>query len=51
MLEHFLNLAKVEQGEFSHRDESLLSALATHVGLALENSRYFCARRPECKEI
>lgn len=40
-----------ENGPFSHRDESLLSALAANVGLALENSRYFCVRRPECEEI
>jgi serine/threonine protein kinase len=39
-----------EDGPFSHRDESLLSALAANVGLALENSRYFCGRRPECEE-
>jgi len=39
-----------ESGQFSHRDESLLSALAANVGLALENSRYFCGRRPECEE-
>jgi len=40
-----------EHGQFSRRDESLLSALAANVGLALENSRYFCPRRPECEEM
>jgi putative methionine-R-sulfoxide reductase with GAF domain len=40
-----------ENGQFSHGDESLLSALAANVGLALENSRYFCGRRPECEEM
>jgi serine/threonine protein kinase len=40
-----------KKGDFSHRDESLLSALASNVGLTLENSRYFCIHRPECKEV
>jgi len=40
-----------KKGDFNHKDESLLSALAVNVGLALEKSRYFCARKPECKEI
>jgi serine/threonine protein kinase len=40
-----------QNGPFSHADESLLSALAATVGLALENSRYFCGRRPECEEM
>jgi adenylate cyclase len=39
-----------KNGDFTHRDESLLSALAANVGLTLENSRYFCVYRPECKE-
>jgi serine/threonine protein kinase len=39
-----------KRGDFTHRDESLLSALAANVGLTLENSRYFCIHRPECKE-
>jgi predicted Ser/Thr protein kinase len=42
-------LNKIE-GNFDHYDESLLSMLAVHVGLALEKSRYFCALRPGCKE-
>ena len=40
-----------ENGPFSHADESLLSALAANVGLALENSRYFCFMKPECEEM
>jgi serine/threonine protein kinase len=40
-----------ENGQFTRRDESLLSALAANVGLALENSRYFCVRKPECEEM
>jgi transcriptional regulator with GAF, ATPase, and Fis domain len=40
-----------ENGLFSRTDESLLSALAANVGLALENTKYFCIRRPECGEL
>jgi len=36
-------------GDFTSYDESILSALATHVGLALENNMYFCLERPHCK--
>lgn len=37
-------------GDFDHHDESILSALATHVGIALEKSRYFCSLRPICEK-
>ena len=37
-------------GDFDNYDESMLSALAVHVGLTLEKSRYFCALRPKCKK-
>jgi serine/threonine protein kinase len=38
-------------GAFSRADESLLSALSASAGLALENSRYYCGKRPECEEM
>jgi serine/threonine protein kinase len=37
-----------KSGSFDYYDESILSQLAVHVGLALERSKYFCARRPKC---
>jgi len=37
-------------GNFNFQDESILSALAVHIGIALEKSRYFCPERPTCKE-
>jgi GAF domain-containing protein len=40
-----------KEGGFTYYDESILSALAAHVGLALENNLYFCAQRPHCKEV
>ncbi len=40
-----------KDGDFTSYDESILSALAAHVGLALENNLYFCLERPHCKEI
>ena len=38
-------------GSFDRYDESMLSQLAVHVGLALERSKYFCARRPKCDAV
>jgi serine/threonine protein kinase/putative methionine-R-sulfoxide reductase with GAF domain len=35
-------------GQFDYYDESILSALAVHVGLTLEKNRYFCPQRPTC---
>ena len=35
-------------GSFDHGDESLLSVLAVHIGLTLENTLYYCPRRREC---
>jgi serine/threonine protein kinase len=46
-----IQILNKKNGPFSHADESLLSALASSVGLALENSRYFCFKRPECEEM
>jgi transcriptional regulator with GAF, ATPase, and Fis domain len=40
-----------KNGLFTHADESLLSALAANVGLAVENSRYLCFKRPECEDM
>ena len=37
-------------GDFDYYDESILSAMAVHVGLTLENSMYFCPLKPGCKE-
>ena len=37
-----------KSGNFDSYDESILSQLAVHVGLALERSRYFCRLRPRC---
>ncbi|MFH1122793.1 MAG: protein kinase [Pseudomonadota bacterium] len=35
-------------GNFNSYDESVLSALAVQVGLALERGKYFCSLRPTC---
>ena len=40
-----------KEGDFTSYDESILSALAAHVGLALENNMYFCLEKPHCKWI
>jgi serine/threonine protein kinase len=40
-----------KEGDFTSYDESILSALAAHVGLALENNLYFCLEKPHCKEV
>lgn len=37
-------------GDFNYYDESILSALAVHVGLTLERNRYFCPLRPTCEK-
>jgi serine/threonine protein kinase len=37
-----------KSGNFNNYDESILSQLAVHVGLALERSRYYCPLRPKC---
>ncbi|MBN1104118.1 MAG: protein kinase [Deltaproteobacteria bacterium] len=37
-----------KSGNFDSYDESMLSQLAIHVGLALERNRYFCPLRPKC---
>jgi serine/threonine protein kinase len=37
-----------KSGNFDSYDESMLSQLAIHVGLALERNRYFCRIRPRC---
>jgi len=38
-----------KSGNFDNYDESILSQLAVHVGLALERNRYFCPLRPKCE--
>ncbi|MBN2123925.1 MAG: protein kinase [Deltaproteobacteria bacterium] len=40
-----------KSGGFDYNDESILSTLAVHVGLALERNLYFCPARPTCKEV
>lgn len=40
-----------KSGNFATYDESLLSQLAVHVGLALERNRYYCPLRPKCETV
>ncbi|MBN1103879.1 MAG: protein kinase [Deltaproteobacteria bacterium] len=46
-----LQVLNKKTGDFDLYDQSLLSQLAIHVGLALERSSYYCALRPKCPTV